>query len=249
MQIDGNEYWVLTNLEPPFSQLDERGRPTGYTVELVEGILNYAGVDQMVLAAPWERILKEARVKPNVFVFALARTPERESQYHWITPITANVYGIYGRAAENKFRVLSDVSEFGSVAVLKGDFREAILRAADIDVKTYPTWLDAVDALVEKQVDGLFFSDFGLVLFCRRLQKACSDLKRLYTYELVTTYLVMSKLDSSGSEVKHFQDAAKAFKATSDYQSIVDKWLTIYQQDQVGPMHEANGVVNLWSKK
>ena len=51
-----NQIWVLTHLEPPFSQYDERGKTSGYAVELVESIFNEAGMRQQILAAPWQRI-------------------------------------------------------------------------------------------------------------------------------------------------------------------------------------------------
>jgi hypothetical protein len=57
-QIFVDQIWVFTHLAPPFSQYDERGQPSGSAGELVQGILNEAGMRQQILAAPWHRILR-----------------------------------------------------------------------------------------------------------------------------------------------------------------------------------------------
>jgi polar amino acid transport system substrate-binding protein len=248
---ESDDFWVLTNLEPPFSQADERGKLSGYAIELVENILTTAGVKQTILAAPWERVLKEGRDKANVLVFAVARTAEREQDFHWITPITANVYGIYalrGRHKSiNKFEALAD---FGPIAVLQNDFRQDIMaQHAYIKIAPYGTWADAIQALLNGQAQGLFFSDGGVEYFCKRNTLDCNDVQRVYTYQTVTTYLVMSKVNSKAGLVDKLSSAAVSYKQSDDFQRLTKSWLARYRKSAEISMHQANGVINLWSKE
>ena len=126
------DVWVITNLEPPFIKQAEHGWITGYAAEVVRQILTNAEVHQDILVTRWERLEKEAKDKANVVVFALARTPERESRYHWITPLTANMYGVYAHhKPQGSLDSLSELKQFAAVSVLKGDLRETILVKAD----------------------------------------------------------------------------------------------------------------------
>ncbi|MFT7261844.1 MAG: hypothetical protein ACI9MS_003725 [Glaciecola sp.] len=86
-KIDGNQsfanqIWVLTHLEPSFSEYNGRGKPSGYTVELVQGISTEARLRKQIMLAPWQRILNESKIKPDVLVFALARTQDTEDNFY-----------------------------------------------------------------------------------------------------------------------------------------------------------------------
>jgi polar amino acid transport system substrate-binding protein len=248
---ESEDFWVLTNLEPPFSQADPRGKLSGYAIELVENILNTAGVEQTILAAPWERVLKEGREKANVLVFAVARTPEREQDFHWITAITANVYGIYAlKSKHQKLHQLTQLASFGEVAVLENDFRQNILEKYNyIKVAPQNDWSSAIQALLNNKVAGVFFSDGGIEYFCSQNHWDCNDIDRVFTYQTVTTYLVMSKVDTQPSLVDKLTTAANTYKQSSDFQRLTQTWLTRYHNSGEISMHEANGVINLWSKE
>jgi ABC-type amino acid transport substrate-binding protein len=158
------DFWVLTNLEPPFSQADERGKLNGYAIELVNNILGEAGINQTILAAPWKRVLKDGREKANVLVFAVARTAERENDFHWITPMTANISGIYSlKSNAVKINDLQDISKYGVIGSLKGDFRHQLLSSINKNnVQAYPDWASVIQALLAGQIKGMFFSDAGI---------------------------------------------------------------------------------------
>jgi len=68
-QSAANQIWVLTHLEPPFSEYDERGKPSGHIVELVQGILSEPGLHPQILVVPWQRILVESNMKSAAAVF------------------------------------------------------------------------------------------------------------------------------------------------------------------------------------
>ena len=140
------DFWVLTSLEPPFSLRNERGQLEGYLIEVVQGILAEADIQQEILAAPWERLIQESKNKPNVLVFPLARTPEREEDFHWVLPLTSNVYGVLGNPSSDKpIATLSDVNNVTPIGVLESDFRHKVLIAESIrDVAPYDDYDSAV---------------------------------------------------------------------------------------------------------
>lgn len=248
VQAESEDFWVLSNLEPPFSQIDERGKLNGYAVELVENILHEAGIKQTILAAPWERVLKEGREKANVLVFALARTPEREKDFHWISPMTASVRGIYGlKPNAGKINSLQDVGAYGAIGVLNGDFRHQLLSGINkSNVQVYSDWVNVIQALLTGQVKGVFFSDAGIEHYCKKNAWDCADIQRVYTHQKITTYLALSKPNTKQALVNTLSQAAQRYKRSDDYKRLSKTWLERYRQDDEVTMHEADGIVNLW---
>ena len=186
--------WVLTNPEAPLVVADDKRRLSGHLVDVVNGILATANIKRVILAAPWERVEKEARTKSNVLVFALARTPEREDNYHWITPLTANVISVFSLDGEkDQFKSLKDLESLGSIAVLDKDVRHRILLAASYpEIHTFPSWHDAIDAVNSGKSDAIFFSGPGIKHFCfaegKRLQSARSRVYVSKNIQLFNTF-------------------------------------------------------------
>ena len=75
---------LVTENYPPF-QIKESGKPPqGFAIELVEAMKKYAGINEKIEVYPWARAYNMALIKPNTFIFSLARTKEREDLFKWI---------------------------------------------------------------------------------------------------------------------------------------------------------------------
>ncbi|MFT6898668.1 MAG: polar amino acid transport system substrate-binding protein [Paraglaciecola sp.] len=233
----GPDFWVLTNLEAPFIQKDERGKLGGYLVELIQGILNQAGIQQQILAAPWERVIKEAHNKPNVLVFPLARTPDREADFHWLTPLTANVFRILSK---EKLTVnpsgLNDLHRVLPIGVLEGDFRQKLLSANGVtDIRLFEDHASAVAQLLSGEIKSLFFSDAGLRFYCHALKQDCSSIKMVYRHATLLSYLALSK-NSQSAQIDAITDAAKRFKQSDEFKELETRWVGEYQQQDLSRM-------------
>lgn len=249
--VYADDFWVLTNPEPPFIVLDNKSNLSGYPVELVQAVLDQANIKQKILTAPWPRVEKEARTKANVLVFALARTPEREADYYWITPITAAVFGLYAKKKmQFDLKAFEDIRRLNRIGVLKDDARHIKLKTIVPEkVSAYDSWQNTVSALFNDEVSAVFFSDAGLEIFCYRLKKDCEQLERIYTYQLTHSYLALSMPGTDPELAKTLTQAASQFKKSKKYTDMSHKWLAHYKNTQLIPMHLANGVLNLWHQK
>lgn len=244
------DVWVITNLEPPFIKQAEHGRITGYAAEVVRQILINAEVHQDILVTRWERLEKEANNKANVIVFALARTPERESSYHWITPLTANMYGIYAhQKPQSGLADLSELKQYSAVSVLRGDLRESILVDAGLsNIKRFDFWPDAVKSFTSHENEALFFSDPGMKIYCKALKVNCQNAVRIFDYDVRQSYLAVSKKGTSLVLVERLKQEAYNFKQSKEFRELAQHWLDEYKNTTDIPMYLEKGVVNLWSK-
>ena len=250
-QSVANQIWVLTHLEPPFSEYDERGKPSGYAVELVQGILTEAGMRQKILAAPWQRILVESKMKSEVLIFSLARTASREENFYWISPITQNAYSVFGHKSSQQNSQIDAIEQLppqSLIAVVEGDFREQVIIDAGHIAVASPTWQVALQTFLRGEADYLFFSDGGLDIICPTIEEPCTDITRVFQFQLATTYLAISKQGTSEELVKKLQAAAVDFKQSTQYAALVKHWLQQFKQSNLSNIHEQDGILKLWQQ-
>ena len=245
-----SDFWILTNPEAPFVVQDDKGKMHGYAVDLVHGVLAEAGIEQDILAAPWERVEKEARTKANVLVFALAKTPERDPNYHWITPITANVFSLFAKKSSNvKISSMSQLYRLKPISVLRDDVRHNILLQQNIaNISAAASWQDALDLVLNDDAKAIFFSDAGIEFFCKKQINRCADLERVFIYQKTYSYLVLSKPGTDESLVEKLQIAAEKYKASAEFNNMANFWLARYAKEVTIPMHLEDGTLNLWKK-
>lgn len=236
--------WVITNEEPLFSERNKRGELSGYAVDLVQSILVEAGIKTDILSAPWQRILIESAMKQDVLVFSLARTVEREDLFHWITPITQNAYSVFSKRGSNTdISSLNELPASSRIAVLKGDFRQEIIKKAGYWAVPKNSWKSAVLALESGRADYLFFSDGGMDIVCDDLGDKCNSITKLFTYQKATTYLAVSKKGTTPELVEKLIEASIAFKQSSQYKHLTERWLADYATRTSLSLTEDEGVI------
>ncbi|WP_340679650.1 transporter substrate-binding domain-containing protein [Paraglaciecola sp.] len=242
------DLWVLTNLEPPFSQQNERGQFEGLVIDLANGILQEANIEQQILAAPWERILKEATSKANVMIFALARTPEREEQFHWITPLTSAIVGVFSMQTPDKsISQLSELDLTASIGVLDGDYRQKLLQQVGAsNIVILNSWAQGAEMLLNGDIRNLFMSSIGIQVNCKTLLQDCSHIKRILTYQQITTYVALSA-GTDTATISTLMQAAERYKRSAAFLQTTQEWLSNYKQKNGLDLHLDNGVINLWA--
>jgi polar amino acid transport system substrate-binding protein len=101
----------------------------GRAVDLVREAARRAGVPVTFEVEPWVRALGMVQKTPNVLLFPVARTPDREGLFDWIGPVNRVEYWFF-RLANGPAPVLTGLDGLGSrtVGVLKNDAVSAYLR-------------------------------------------------------------------------------------------------------------------------
>ena len=246
-RAESPDLWVLTSLEPPFSLQNERGRLEGVLIDVVQGVLQEANIDQQILTAPWERVFKEASSKSNIMLFGLARTPEREAQFHWITPLTSVIVGVFSlQPAPSKITQINQLNLNQSIGVLDGDYRQNLLiQAGASNIVVLESWEQGTEMLLNREIENLFLSSIGIQFTCQRLQRDCQNIKRMLSYQQITSYVALSK-GSDTATVDKLVQAAQRYKKSDAFSHTVQKWIKRYEQDEGLFIHLQQGVINLW---
>lgn len=88
---------VVTEEMPPYN-MTENGKVTGFSTDIVRAVMKEAGIDAPIQVMPWARAYDRALSVPNVLIYSIARTPEREALFEWVGPIAPTNWYIYSLA-------------------------------------------------------------------------------------------------------------------------------------------------------
>ncbi|ALS97447.1 substrate-binding periplasmic protein [Lacimicrobium alkaliphilum] len=239
---------LLTHEEPPFVYRDKNNDLTGYAVELVGGIQQHLDSKEPILLNPWARAYMRATEQGNVLIFPLVRNAEREPLFHWVMPLTRNLHAVFANSAMDTITTLEELEQLSAIGVQRGDFRESLLIDAGMtNLVSYTTWKQAVSALIKGRVDGLFFSAAGLEYYCRQLEQECGQFSAIYTHDIETTYIALSRRGISDDEAGRWQQAAKDFRASEAFEKLRQTWLARIRSEHGLTLHYADGALNLWA--
>ncbi|WP_438864142.1 substrate-binding periplasmic protein [Neptunicella sp.] len=94
----------LTEHNPPAEFLNEKGRASGVTVELIHILQQRLNEPGEIKILPWGRAMKIARAETGIALFETVRTKERENWFKWVGPLQSYHISLYGlkRRMQNK---------------------------------------------------------------------------------------------------------------------------------------------------
>ncbi|MFD2271054.1 substrate-binding periplasmic protein [Undibacterium arcticum] len=103
---------------PPLNY-EEQGVVTGYSTELLQAVLQTAGLSAPISILPWARAYQTAQTQPNTIIYSIVRTAEREPLFDWIGPISKRQIFLFKLRARKDVEVstLSDARKYRIGAV------------------------------------------------------------------------------------------------------------------------------------
>ena len=141
---------------PPFSRVDDAGRPDGFSVELFRAAVEAMGRRATFRTGPWAEV-KAMLARGEIQALPLVgRTPEREALFDFTFPYLSLHGAIVVREGTEGIQNPADLRG-RSVAVMRGDNAEEFLRRADrgIDIRATETFAQALRELSAGRHDAV----------------------------------------------------------------------------------------------
>lgn len=85
---------IVTEEFPPYNHT-EQGKITGLSTEVVEAVLKELKLQGNIQSLPWARAYEMAKNTPEVLIYSIGRTPERENYFKWVGVIAPTDYYLY----------------------------------------------------------------------------------------------------------------------------------------------------------
>lgn len=119
---------VVLEVSPPHQTL-EHGEVGGLTTAVIDTMLWHAKLTPVYEVYPWSRAFRIASTTPNVLIYNIARTPEREAEFEWIGTVTRYRFGLLKMSQREDVQVsqLSDINHY-IVGAQRDDFSAEWLR-------------------------------------------------------------------------------------------------------------------------
>lgn len=193
---------VVTEEFPPYSYA-QGGKLGGYSVEVVRAALDGAGLDYSMNIYPWARAYQMGRAQPNVLIFSIVRTPQRERQFQWIAQIARRNTYLYKLAKRRDVQVAS-VEELRRyrVAANRGDIVEEQLHELGVEADLSNQDQTSLRKLMAGRVDLMVASEASLKGICTSAGVPRSLLERSMAMPGLADYYVAASLGTPAATVR-----------------------------------------------
>jgi len=222
------EITIVTEILPPWQTTDGKD-VGGIATEVVEATLREADVEGKARAYPWARAYRMAQQKPNVLIYSMVRTPEREKLFKWV--------GVIGEVKEHFFKManredirlvaIDDAKKYLTI-VPRDDFRHDFL--VNRGFKAPAVFLlvnrqdQALRMLYAGRTDLVIDDELTLAYELRHLKLDPGKIETaLYVPEMSVDFEMAFSKQTPDHLVKQIQSALAAIKAKGIYHNIM-KW-------------------------
>lgn len=240
-KLQATKLLILTEEWKPIS-FYENDEVKGLGVEVVHEILKRLKVNNNIKIVPWARGWKLLRAKPNVVLFTMTRTEDREKMFTMIGPIAIGTTNFYAKKGSNiKIKNLEDAKKVKSIGVYRSAVEEQILTKENfenLDATSLP--IHSAKKLMLGRITlwcnanltaGKILEDAGYSL---------KDVQNLYIIGKNHLYIAISK-GTPEKTVMNWIMALEEVKKDGTFARIYRKWLPgekpPYKTERIGVLN------------
>lgn len=221
---------VVLEVSPPHQTL-ENGKVGGLTTAVVDAMLQQAGLSAGYEVYPWARAFKIAATTPDVLIYNMARTPEREAQFEWIGVVTRYKFGFLKLSRRDDIQIsqLADIKHY-VVGAQREDFSAEWLRDSAKQpaqkLALQPDVLETWRLLVNGKLDLMIDDPQAIDDMLHQHQLERSDIEFvLFPPELAQHTWIALKKGSSPALVQRLRQAYQRIQGSSAYQQAMGQSL------------------------
>ncbi len=223
---------IVTENAPPFQIVENNRVSDGLAFELLQATQKKLNLNIEIEVYPWARSYSTAQGNPNILIFSITRTEEREKLFKWIDTIYVLEDYLWAlkSSAETKEKNTPKELQIYRTGVQRDDQQYAFLKnwglSENNGLVIVPTWDQAIKMLYANRLDFIMGSEIMLV---HRLKANGLDLdkieKRIYLGKMGSGLFYAFSNSTSDSLVNDFKNAFKEIRKNGEYKAIKDKWL------------------------
>ncbi|WP_222611030.1 substrate-binding periplasmic protein [Undibacterium curvum] len=219
------ELTIYTEDWPPIS-FKSGDKLDGMAVELVQALQKRIGSNAAIQLVPWNRGYKALLEDPNVLLFTVGRSEEREKIMTLVGPLAISRTVLYTRKG-NAARLLGLGDDLYQVAV--GAYRGSIFADAAMKKGFQTLDLAATPQVVAKMLMmGRFdlWADGNVVVpsVLKDIGYTIQDVERVMVLDSLELYLAFSP-KTPLSTIKIWEEGLRQMKKDGSFQKIHQKWL------------------------
>jgi polar amino acid transport system substrate-binding protein len=234
MQVGAQKLFLYAENDHPLQFVDDSGKLTGFTVEIVKEIQKRVGNMDLIQMVPWSRGLYKLDNEKNTLLFSMAKTPDRESKYQWIGPISTMKYGFYVKNDSLiKITNIEDAKKIDSIGVYRNDILDlALTRRGFKNLDRADSNVSSLKKLMIGRVTVYAGAPIAVQKVVDLAGYSIEDVRLVFEFMRTTLYIAASK-DTDPSIVANWNKALE--------EMIKEKvFLNIQKKYNVNLDHSAN---------
>jgi len=223
------ELTILTEEMPPYNYTDENNVVTGFSTEIVRELVKRTKLDitnNQITSHPWARAYKMLEKGPNVLLFSMTRSEEREKRFKWVGPIASRTiwfWKLKSRTDINatsletikKYRV-GAVREFSSTRYMQElGFTLDLTNSEEINFKKF----------IYGRFDLLTALELAAAYHMNKQDKSFEQLERVFKLDDRYDYYLALNINTSDEIVNTLQNELDAMKRDGSYENIKQLYL------------------------
>ena len=223
---------VYTEEWPPVSFYDGE-QAAGMAVDVVREMLRRADLDVKIEVVPWARGYKQVVELPNVLLFAMGRTLERERLVTMIGPLVTARTEVYQKRGAGWKEKSPDEQHRAVVGTYRATYFETAAREQGFTRFEFATTPDrSARMLLNGRIDLWVDSSISAPNIVKVAGGLPSDIEPVLILDVTELMLGISR-GTPRAVVLALEDALHAMKADGSYQRIFSRWF----REERPPMH------------
>lgn len=217
---------VVMEVSPPH-QTNPQGVPGGLTTAVVQEMLGHARLTAPIEVYPWARAFKIASTTPNVLIYNMARTSERENNFIWIGEVASYRFGFVKLKKRDDIHIRQFADAKNYVAgTQRDDFSADWLRTQGFTLGKQLTLQADIEEtwryLVSGKIDILIDDPFAVEDMLSKFQLQRKDIEFVYYIpELQQTTWIAIHKDSSPELVAKLKSGYQFARQTAAFQRVM----------------------------
>jgi polar amino acid transport system substrate-binding protein len=202
------------------------GSVVGPGADLVREVLRRARVPYVMSVYPWPRAYAMAQHEPNVLIFSMARTTDREDKFKWVGEVISADYRLVRLKTRPDIKVdnLDDAKHY-SIGVVNQDVAHHFLLEHGFPVSGLDVASDFeinVGKLLAGRTDLVVASESNPGTFCPRDPRICDRVETAYVIKEMRSSLFMAfSLQTPDSIVSDVRMAYEQMRADGTWSRIM----------------------------
>lgn len=216
---------LYTEEWPPMTFTSGKGTPDGMAVEVVNEILRRTGQSSGIAVVPWMRGYKLLLTRPNVMLFTVGRTAERERSMTLLGPIAISSTVLLARSedAVSLQALGSDILK-REVAAYQGSIFESTARSKGFTtIRQTGSAAEAARMLLGRRVDLWVEGNIAVAQTLQRLGIPPGRVARVMTLDSLDLYLAFSR-GTNRDTILRWQAVLRDMKRDGTFQAIHQRW-------------------------
>lgn len=222
---------IVTEHLPPY-QINTPAGPRGFATEVVQLIFKEAKVDYQVEFQSWSRAYQLALRDPDVCIYSISKSEERQRLFQWVGALSYNITGIYAlkHRQDIQLKELGDAHNY-RIAVTRDDITHHYLLQHGFKEGKELYVLDTVNSMLQvlvnrpREIDLVLVNHTILKYRANEAGMSSEQFARLLDLpDLPLDFHLACSLKTDPQLVEKLRKALGQLKQDGRYQRIVGQW-------------------------